>query len=59
MHQASWLSFAPGAAIFVTVLAFNLLGPGLRRGLDPRLRSSARAESHVSLANCDRRVAWA
>ena len=38
MQQAPWLSFAPGAAIFVTVLAFNLLGDGLRRGLDPRLR---------------------
>ena len=37
MQQAPWLSFAPGAAIFVTVLAFNLLGDGLRRGLDPRL----------------------
>ncbi len=38
MQQAPWLSFAPGAAIFVTVLAFNLLRDGLRRGLDPRLR---------------------
>ena len=37
MQQAPWLSFAPGVAIFVTVLAFNLLGDGLRRGLDPRL----------------------
>ncbi len=37
MQQAPWLSFAPGTAIFITVLAFNLLGDGLRRGLDPRL----------------------
>ncbi|MBI3980026.1 MAG: ABC transporter permease [Chloroflexi bacterium] len=37
MEQAPWLSFAPGAAIFVTVLAFNLVGDGLRRALDPRL----------------------
>jgi ABC-type dipeptide/oligopeptide/nickel transport system permease subunit len=37
MQQALWLSIAPGAAIFVTVLAFNLLGDGLRRALDPRL----------------------
>jgi peptide/nickel transport system permease protein len=37
MQQAVWLSVAPGAAIFVTVLAFNLLGDGLRRALDPRL----------------------
>jgi peptide/nickel transport system permease protein len=37
MQQALWLSIAPGIAIFVTVLAFNLLGDGLRRALDPRL----------------------
>jgi len=43
MQQAPWLSFAPGAAIFVTVLAFNLLGDGLRRGLDPRLRQRSRS----------------
>jgi peptide/nickel transport system permease protein len=35
-----WYSVFPGAAIFVTVLAFNLLGDGLRQALDPRLRSS-------------------
>jgi peptide/nickel transport system permease protein len=37
MEQAPWLAFAPGAAMFVTVLAFNLLGDGLRQALDPRL----------------------
>jgi peptide/nickel transport system permease protein len=26
----------PGLAIFITVLAFNLLGDGLRDALDPR-----------------------
>lgn len=31
-----WLLFAPGLAIFVTVLAFNFLGDGLRDALDPR-----------------------
>jgi len=31
--------FAPAAAISVAVLAFNLLGDGLRDALDPRLRS--------------------
>jgi peptide/nickel transport system permease protein len=36
MEQAPWLAFAPGAAIFVTVLAFNLFGDGLRQALDPR-----------------------
>jgi peptide/nickel transport system permease protein len=33
-----WLVLAPGAAIFVTVLAFSLLGDGLRDILDPRTR---------------------
>jgi peptide/nickel transport system permease protein len=28
--------FFPGMAIFVTVLAFNLLGDGLRDALDPK-----------------------
>jgi peptide/nickel transport system permease protein len=31
-----WLLFVPGAAIFLTVLAFNFLGDGLRDALDPR-----------------------
>lgn len=33
-----WVSLGPGAAIFVTVLGFNLLGDGLRDLSDPRLR---------------------
>jgi ABC-type dipeptide/oligopeptide/nickel transport system permease subunit len=32
-----WLAFYPGLAITVTVLAFNLLGDGIRDTLDPRL----------------------
>ncbi len=36
LTQAPWASVAPGAAIAVTVLAFNLVGDGLRRRLDPR-----------------------
>ena len=31
-----WLLYVPGAAIFLTVMAFNLLGDGLRDALDPR-----------------------
>ncbi|MBA2451410.1 MAG: ABC transporter permease [Chloroflexi bacterium] len=38
MQVAPWLSFFPGAAIFLTVLGLNLLGDGFRRALDPRLR---------------------
>lgn len=31
-----WMLLAPGAAIFVTVMAFNFFGDGLRDALDPR-----------------------
>lgn len=37
---AWWLSLYPGLAILVTVLAYNLLGEGIRDALDPRTRSS-------------------
>jgi peptide/nickel transport system permease protein len=33
-----WFMIVPGLAIFVTVLAFNLFGDGLRDALDPRTR---------------------
>lgn len=33
-----WLVLFPGAAITITVLAFNLFGDGIRDALDPRLR---------------------
>jgi peptide/nickel transport system permease protein len=36
LTQAPWLAVFPGAAIFITVLAFNLLGDGLRDALDPK-----------------------
>ena len=35
---AWWLSVFPGLAILLTVLAYNLLGEGIRDALDPRLR---------------------
>lgn len=38
MAIAPWLGIVPGAAIFISVLGFNLLGDGLRDLLDPRLR---------------------
>jgi peptide/nickel transport system permease protein len=37
LFNAPWLIFFPGLAIMITVLAFNLLGDGLRDSLDPRL----------------------
>ena len=42
LEVAPWLAFAPGVAIFATVLAFNFVGDGLRRALDPRLMSRRR-----------------
>ena len=36
---AWWISTFPGLAIVFTVVAFNLVGDGLRDALDPRLRS--------------------
>jgi peptide/nickel transport system permease protein len=44
LHEASgatfawWLAVFPGAAIFITVLSYYLVGEGLREVLDPRLR---------------------
>ena len=35
---AWWVSTFPGLAIVFTVVAFNLIGDGLRDALDPRLR---------------------
>jgi peptide/nickel transport system permease protein len=35
---AWWLTVFPGSAIFITVLAFNLMGDGLRDAFDPRHR---------------------
>ncbi len=33
-----WYATFPGLAIFITVMVFNVLGDGLRKALDPRLR---------------------
>ena len=38
IRSAPWLTTFPGLFIMITVLAFNLLGDGLRDALDPRLR---------------------
>jgi peptide/nickel transport system permease protein len=34
LHEAPWFVFSPGICIFVSVLAFNLIGDGLRDLLD-------------------------
>jgi len=38
LQSAPWLAIAPGVAIVLSVLGFNLIGDGLREALDPKLR---------------------
>ena len=38
IERAPWIALAPGIAITLTVVAFNLMGDALRDLLDPRLR---------------------
>jgi peptide/nickel transport system permease protein len=38
IFDAPWLTFIPGFAILIVVLAFNLFGEGLRDVMNPRLR---------------------
>ena len=40
LESAPWLAIRPGGAIFLSILAFNFLGDGLREALDPRLRQT-------------------
>ena len=37
-----WLIVFPGAAIFLAVLAYNLIGEGLQEATDPRLREAGK-----------------
>lgn len=39
LRVAPWVSFAPGIAIGIAVLGFNLVGDALREAYDPRLRT--------------------
>ena len=36
LFSQPWLSIAPGVAIFIVVLAFNMIGDGLRDVMDPK-----------------------
>jgi peptide/nickel transport system permease protein len=40
--QMWWLILFPGMAIFLTVLAYNLIGEGLQEATDPRLREAGK-----------------
>jgi peptide/nickel transport system permease protein len=47
---AWWLAVAPGAALALTVIAFNLLGDEMRDALDPRWRGPELAAAPGALA---------
>jgi len=38
LGKIAWAMLVPGLAIFITVVAFNLFGDGLRDALDPKSR---------------------
>ena len=38
IQRAWWMAIFPGIFLVITVLAFNILGDGLRDALDPRAR---------------------
>jgi peptide/nickel transport system permease protein len=38
LQQAWWISVFPGSFLFLTVLAFTIIGDGMRDALDPRTR---------------------
>ncbi|TWT85551.1 Glutathione transport system permease protein GsiD [Posidoniimonas polymericola] len=40
IQETWWLILYPGAAIFLTVLAYNLIGEGLQEATDPRLQQA-------------------
>ena len=44
LPEAWWYATAPGIAIFLVVMGFNLLGDGLRDILDPRIRRGSAAK---------------
>jgi peptide/nickel transport system permease protein len=45
LSEAWWMAVFPGLAIFLTVLALNLVGDAMRDALDPRQRSAIEARS--------------
>jgi ABC-type dipeptide/oligopeptide/nickel transport system permease subunit len=38
LQRAWWMVIFPGTLLFMTVMAINLIGDGLRDALDPRTR---------------------
>jgi peptide/nickel transport system permease protein len=51
LRLAPWMSFFPGLTLLILVAAFNLLGDGLNRALNPQLRrETARPRAQPSVA---------
>ena len=46
--RAPWIAIFPGAALSITVFAFNIFGDSIRDTLDPRLRGPHLAVSFTS-----------
>ena len=60
-NQAPWIMIYPGIAIMVAVLAFNLLGDGIREALDPRqkiMRGASWPNCPISLSGPDGRCGY-
>ena len=38
LSSQPWIAFWPGISISIVVLGFNIMGDGLRRALDPKIR---------------------
>jgi peptide/nickel transport system permease protein len=51
IQNAPWLTALPGLFIMMTVMAFNLLGDGLRDALDPKMKKLKCFEFPASLGN--------
>ena len=45
LNQSPLYAIAPGVAVILLVLSFNVLGDGLRDALDPRIRNAKRGKS--------------
>jgi peptide/nickel transport system permease protein len=42
LRSAWWVSLFPGSLVFASVMAFNLVGDGLRDAFDPRMLAAPR-----------------
>ena len=57
LQTSPWVVLAPGMAIFVTVLTFNLLGDTIRDYLDPKERYKIQLNKGVHIT-CKRKRFW-